>query len=136
LRSAIATWNTSAGRQQALPAQCRQGGAGAVALDRVLHHFQGLVDGVQVARHLRFVGFQLLARGIARGVVGGQVFGIDEVDGRDPDRDQRQQREQRQRDVGLERAPEPAAQAPRREIGHHCTTSTWRTLASSALRSM
>jgi hypothetical protein len=38
----------------------------AVLFDRVLEHLQGLVDGVQVARHLRFVGVDLLAGGVAR----------------------------------------------------------------------
>jgi hypothetical protein len=98
-------------RQQALAAQGVERARRAVLFDRVLEHLQGLVDSVQVARHLRLVGVDLFAGGVARGRHRGFAFDGDEVEGRDPDRHQRQQREQRQRDVGLERAPQPAGPA-------------------------
>jgi hypothetical protein len=90
--------------------QVGQGGGGAFQLDRILEHFQGLVDAAQVARQLCLVGVDQLLHGIGRGLPAGGALDPHEVCGGHPDRHQQQQGEQRQRDMGFQAAPEPAAQ--------------------------
>ena len=137
-------------RQQALGAHRAQGCAGTVHLDRVLQHAQGLVDAGQAARHLRFVGVDQLAGGFRRRLACGGFLLAHHVQGRQPQGRDQQQGEQRQGDVGLEPAAEQAhhGRAPRvrgrgggrglalRAVHGQRSTSTGRTLASSAARSI
>jgi hypothetical protein len=98
------------GRQQAIAAQVRQGGAGAFQLDRVLEHLQGLVDAAQAVRQLRLIGVGQFLHRVGGGGLAGVALDVHEVGGGHPDRHQQQQRGQRQQDMGLQAAPEPAVQ--------------------------
>lgn len=146
-----------AGRQQALGAHRLEGAVRSVHLDRVLQHAQGLVDAAQAARHLRFVGGDQLAGGVACRRARRGFLLADHVQGGGPQRRHQQQREQGQRDVGLEPAHQRARQgrAARARDRGRCagrrgmpgmragqavhvqrSTRTGRTLSSSAARSI
>jgi hypothetical protein len=122
-------------RQQAFAAQFRQGAQRALAFDRVLQHAQGLVDAIQAARHLRFVGAQHFLQRVGGGFLRVFALGVDLVESHHPDRHQQQQGKQRQRNVGVQAAPQPAR--AQRFFGRgHGVTCMALTLASSAARSM
>jgi hypothetical protein len=95
------------GRQQAVAVQRGQRAVGAVLFGRVLEQLEGLVDAVQAARHLRLEGVDQFAARRARGGCAFFAFGVDEVEGRDPQRCDQREREDRQRDVGLQHRREP-----------------------------